>query len=263
MQPSLSLRCHAHAPFADRLMYIVHGNTLGVSKSSSDWLDYTGFPGDVCVVFFNVSPGNKEAVMPNPLTKEESRHLYNRSGSRIKIIERVPFYKYLGIWIDDKLLFNVHIANLIRKLKLKLGFYFRNKSNLTFNAKNKLVEATFLTVLDYGDILFKHAASSILTSLDSVYHASLCLITNAKSRTHHCILYEMVGWTSLAICRKQHWYIFIYKAMLGKLPAYLCTLLCLCSGNYQLRSSKCLLFNIPRVCTELGKTAFICTLGME
>ncbi len=44
--------------------------------------------------------------------------------------------------------------------------------------------------------------------------------------------------------------------MLGKLPAYLCTLLCLCSGNYQLRSSKCLLFNIPRVCTELGKTAF-------
>ncbi len=39
-----------------------------------------------------------------------------------KIIERVPSYKYLGIWIDDKLLFNVHIANLIRKLKLKLLF---------------------------------------------------------------------------------------------------------------------------------------------
>ncbi len=173
-----------------------------------------------------------------------------------KMIERVPFYKYLGIWIDDKLLFNVHIANLIRKLKLKLGFYFRNKSNFTFSAKKKLVETTFLTVLDYGDILYMHAASSILTSLDSVYHASLRFITNAKSRTHHCILYEMVGWTSLAIHRKQHWYISIYKAMLGKLTAYLCTLLCLCSGNYQLRSSKCLLFNIPRVCTELGKTAF-------
>ncbi len=101
-----------------------------------------------------------------------------------------------------------------------------------------------------------HAASSVLTSLDSVYHASLHFITNAKSCTHHCILYEMVGWTSLDISRKQHWYIFIYKAMLGKLPTYLCTLLCLCSGNYQLRSSKCLLSNIPRVCTELGKTAF-------
>ncbi len=79
------------------------------------------------------------------------------------MVRRVPFYKYLGIWIDDTLIFNVYIANLIRKLKLKLGFYFRNKSNFTSNAKKKLVEAIFLTVLDYGDILYMHAASIILT----------------------------------------------------------------------------------------------------
>ncbi len=53
------------------------GNTSGVSKSSSDWLNYTGFPGDVCVAFFNIPPGNKDAVAPNPLTKEESCHVYN------------------------------------------------------------------------------------------------------------------------------------------------------------------------------------------
>ncbi len=28
----------------------VSGNTSGVSRSSSDWLNYTGFPGDVCRV---------------------------------------------------------------------------------------------------------------------------------------------------------------------------------------------------------------------
>ncbi len=60
-------------------MYMAHksGNTSGVSTSSSDWLNYTGFPGDVCVVFFKVLPGNKYAVTPNPLTKEESRQVYN------------------------------------------------------------------------------------------------------------------------------------------------------------------------------------------
>ncbi len=64
---SLSLRCHG--PLAERLMHTAHlaGNTSGVSKSSSDWLDYTGFPGDVCVAFFNIPPGNKDAVMPNPI----------------------------------------------------------------------------------------------------------------------------------------------------------------------------------------------------
>ncbi len=76
---SLSLRRHAHGPLAKRLMHMAHlsGNTSGVSKSSSDCLDYTGFPGDMCVAFFNAPPGNKDAVMPNPLTKEESRRVYN------------------------------------------------------------------------------------------------------------------------------------------------------------------------------------------
>ncbi len=60
-------------------MHTAHlaGNTSGVSKSSSDWLNSTGFPGDVCVAFFNILPGNKNAVAPNPLTKEESRRVYN------------------------------------------------------------------------------------------------------------------------------------------------------------------------------------------
>ncbi len=76
---SLSLRRHTHGTLAKRPMHMAHksGNTSGVSKSSSDWLNYTGFPGDVCVAFFNVPPGNKNAVTSNPLTKEESRRVYN------------------------------------------------------------------------------------------------------------------------------------------------------------------------------------------
>ncbi len=71
---SLSLRHHAHGPLAKRLINMAHlsGNTSGVSKSSSDWLNYKEFPGDVCVAFFNILPRNKEAVTPNPLTKEDA-----------------------------------------------------------------------------------------------------------------------------------------------------------------------------------------------
>ncbi len=47
-------------------------NTFGhlwskVLKSPSDWLNYTGFPGDVRVTFFDDPPGNKDVVTPNPL----------------------------------------------------------------------------------------------------------------------------------------------------------------------------------------------------
>ncbi len=61
--PSLS-----HGSLDKRLMHTAHlsGNTSGVLKSSSDWLNYTGFLWDVCVAFFNVPPGNKDAVTQNP-----------------------------------------------------------------------------------------------------------------------------------------------------------------------------------------------------
>ncbi len=60
-------------------MHMVHlsGNTSGVLKLSSDWLNSTGFPGDVFVTFSNVPPGNKDAVVPNSLTKEESSRVHN------------------------------------------------------------------------------------------------------------------------------------------------------------------------------------------
>ncbi len=63
-----SLRCDAHGPLAKYLMHMIHlsGNTSGVSKSSSDWLNYTGFPGDVCVAFFNVPPENKNVSHQPP-----------------------------------------------------------------------------------------------------------------------------------------------------------------------------------------------------
>ncbi len=60
-------------------MHITHNirSTSGVSKSSLDWSNYTGFLGDVSIMFFNVLPGNKVAVMPNPLMEEESRCVCN------------------------------------------------------------------------------------------------------------------------------------------------------------------------------------------
>ncbi len=55
------------------------GNTSGVPKSSSDWLNYT----DVCVAFFNVPPGNKDAVVPNSLANKESRCVYKCDAERL------------------------------------------------------------------------------------------------------------------------------------------------------------------------------------
>ncbi len=72
-------------------------------------------------------------------------------------IEYVVTYKYRGILFDSQLTFMLHIDKLLSKLKLKLRFYYRNRSLFSLKARNYLVSATFLPLLDYGDFLYMNA----------------------------------------------------------------------------------------------------------
>ncbi len=113
-------------------------------------------------------------------------------------------------------------------------------------------------MLDYGDILYMHANQSSLKMLDSVYHASLRFVTKSSFRTHHCSLYESVGWLSLHNRRLEHWYIFLFNAILYKLPSYLCSLLTLkvTTSKCNLRSYGQIMYDIPRTRTVFGESAF-------
>ena len=104
---------------------------------------------------------------------------------------------------------------------MKLGFYYRNKKRLTFSSRLQLVQEAFLSVLDYADVIYMHAAAHTLKPLGAIHHSSLRCITGDSFRTHHCILYKKVGWPSLATQREMHRLSFIYKAVLNKLPFYL------------------------------------------
>ncbi len=75
------------------------------------------------------------------------------------------------------------------------------------------MSATFLPILDYGDVVYQHAPSYLLSSLDALYHGALRFITDSKFTTHHCELYEKVAWPPLRIQRKMHWHLLIYKAI--------------------------------------------------
>ena len=121
----------------------------------------------------------------------------------------------------------------------------------------ELAQATFLSILDYGDILYMHANSSSLKNLDSVYHAALRFITDSAFRTPRIILYERVGWPSLESRRLEHWYSFLCKAILGEMPLYLCSLLTpKVTDRRNLRSDGQIMYVIPRTRTVFGENAF-------
>ena len=61
--------------------------------------------------------------------------------------------------------------------------------------------------------------------------------------------------------RKNHWYILIYKCILGSLPSYHRLQVYICgkmTHSYSLRSQDLFLLSVPEVRTERGKKAFKC-----
>jgi hypothetical protein len=109
-------------------------------------------------------------------------------------IDGAPAYKCLGIWIDEKLSFKKHTDEFAKKLRIKMGFFYRNRSCLSLNSRKQIIQLSLLSMLEYGDIIYVNTAVTSLDPLDAVYHSALRFITGNNYSTHHCILYQKVGW---------------------------------------------------------------------
>ena len=106
------------------------------------------------------------------------------------------------VWLDCKLSFQTHIKHLQSKIKSRIGFLFRNKASFTHAAKLTIVKLTILQILDFGDVIYKIASNTLLSKLDAVYHSAIRFVTKSPYTTHHCDLYDLVGWPSLHIRRQ-------------------------------------------------------------
>ena len=117
-------------------------------------------------------------------------------------------------------LLNCIFNNLQKNWSWNWDFILGIKACFSFEARRRLVSATFMPSLDYGDILYMNASTQCLRSIDTLYNGTLRFILNCKTLTHHCTLNTRVGWPSLVTRRLRHLYTFIYKAILGLLPFY-------------------------------------------
>lgn len=117
-------------------------------------------------------------------------------GSQIELMSQ-----YLVILIDDGLNFKPQIKNVVMKLKLKLGFYFRNKSCFPYVGRKNAWDQV-PPLLDYIDLLFMLAFAQcwiwFITALWGLSKAAKLSLT-------------IVQWPSTA-----------FKSVLGLVLTYLC-----------------------------------------
>ena len=92
----------------------------------------------------------------------------------------------------------------------------------------------------------RSAGKGALERLDVLYHLAIRFTTNAPYRTHHCTLYSSVNWSSLYTRRKTHWFLLIYKTLLGLTPPYLRYLLQPSFSTYNTSSASHILIKVPQ-----------------
>lgn len=96
---------------------------------------------------------------------------------------------------------------LLNNIQRHSGFSLQKKECFT-NDSRKIVQSPFLSVMDFGNVIYMHSPASTLKCLDIVYHSTLRFITGCGFRTHRCLLYEKDGWQSLAAKRKTALHLF-------------------------------------------------------
>ncbi|CAB1349445.1 unnamed protein product, partial [Coregonus sp. 'balchen'] len=102
---------------------------------------------------------------------------------------------------DTSVLDHYQLISILESLAWALTLCgFRTISVTEFLEVYKVVpQASILgaTIVYNGDIIYMHTAASTLKPIDAVFHCALRFITDDNFRTHHCVLYQKVGWASL------------------------------------------------------------------
>jgi len=103
---------------------------------------------------------------------------------RINISDKVPAYKYLGIYLDPCLSFKYHLQKLSTKLSRAIYLLRTAKNILPNNAMKMLYYSIFHSHLTYATEIWSSATNSLLQEIFKKQKIAIRIINNASYNAH-------------------------------------------------------------------------------
>ena len=136
-------------------------------------------------------------------------------------IDNVFQFKYLGIWMDPSLTWNIHIDNLVKKIK-RVGLLRRVRNVIPRHTSNLLYKTLILPQFDYCDVVWGNSSKTSLSKLDKLQSCAGRVILGLPRRSSTDLVLSTLGWTTLEDRRTFHLSTLVYKSLTFKLPPQLC-----------------------------------------
>ena len=112
-----------------------------------------------------VNPGKFQSII---IDKKKQDHTKETFEIGDKVIKASPSVKLLGVQIDDKLNFNLHITNICRTAANQLNALIRLKQFLSFEAKKVLVNSYFYSNFNYCPLVWMFSSAKSLNKIESL-----------------------------------------------------------------------------------------------
>ena len=156
----------------------------------------------------------------------------------------------LGVMINDKLTVDSHVNSLCRSLSYQLRLVSRVRKYLNSEDLKTVVQALFMSRLDYGNSLLVRAPGYQIKRLQKLQKSAARMVSGADRRQHITPFLKHLHWLpvddriAFKIC------CLVYRAFNGTAPLYLSELLEPYHAQARLRSAD----NGPRLIQPLSRT---------
>ena len=108
-------------------------------------------------------------------------------------LDQVSEFKYLGVWIDDKMKFSTHIS----KISTNIGILNIARNYLSFKHKNMLFNALVLPHFNYCSNSWSTTNQKYTNILETLQRKAAKLILNLPKRPSPTQVYKQLNWLPL------------------------------------------------------------------
>ena len=138
-------------------------------------------------------------------------------------IQRVSFFKNLGLTFDEVLSWRKHINSCISKAMGIFIQFSRYRKFLDKESKKMLCESMVLSQFNYCDIVYMNVDKSIMHKIQKMQNVCLRFIFNLrkKDKVNFDFLRKKLGWLDMYNRRLVHGCTQMYKILNGLAPFYL------------------------------------------
>ena len=127
------------------------------------------------------------------------------------IIEQVKSIKFLGVFFDEKLKWNVHVNHVVSKISRGLGVLGRVRNIVPFDVLRTLYYTLIYPYLVYCCIIWGGAAAATSNRLSVLQNRAVRLITHSPFRASAGPLYGRLNLLQFKDIRKFQLLVFMFK----------------------------------------------------